>query len=364
MAEQPEATQRATKPNDGTATESISAWFFRMRPVYEGLSDIARSMIESLLREKQIDYLSVTSRTKTVKSLEDKLKRKGYEKAPDIHDYTGIRVTVFIESDVEKVSALIHSSFNVHQDKSLDKSVELGVDRIGYRSRHLVCDLGKARESLPEYAAYRGMLFEIQIRTVLQHAWAEIEHDRKYKFSGVLPAHLQRRFHLAAGTLEIIDREFDAIARAIDEYSQEVREKTRGGDLEIEVDSTSIRTYLEQRSLPTKIELGYLGKTDKLFLELRNFGIRTLAELDRILSPAFLEAVTRTDSYRATDLGVLRDAMMYADIEKYFGRCWNGHWNGTDEASIDLLSSKYGRETVLKILNKYGVDILPSNELL
>lgn len=360
MAEEPQEAQRSIKPNDGTVTGSISEWFGRMRPVYEGLSDIARSMIESLLREQQIDYLSVTSRAKTIKSLEDKLKKKTYGKASDIHDYSGIRVVVFIESDVEKVSALIHSSFNVHQDKSLDKSAELGVDRMGYRSRHLVCDLGKNRESLPEYSAYRGMLFEVQTRTVLQHAWAEIEHDRQYKLSGVLPAHLQRRLHLAAGTLEMVDREFDAIARAIDEYSQVVREKTRGGDLEIEIDSTSVRTYLEQLSVPRRVELGYLDKVDTVFDELRNFGIRTLADLAAILSPAFLGAVAANDSYRSTDVGFLRDAMMYADIKKYFAECWNRNWDGMDLDALDLLISKYGETPAREVLARYGVEIVPT----
>jgi putative GTP pyrophosphokinase len=53
----------------------------------------------------------------------------------------------------------------------------------------------------------------VQIRTVLQHAWAEFEHDIRYK--GTVPeehAHdLDRRFTLAAGLIELADREFSAI---------------------------------------------------------------------------------------------------------------------------------------------------------
>lgn len=38
---------------------------------------------------------------------------------------------------------------------------------------------------------YEGLYCEVQIRSLLQHAWAEIEHDRNYKFSGILPKELR-----------------------------------------------------------------------------------------------------------------------------------------------------------------------------
>ena len=58
-----------------------------------------------------------------------------------------------------------------------------------------------------------GRLAQVQIRTVLQHAWAEFEHDIRYK--GTIPDEhvpdLDRRFTLAAGLLELADREFSTI---------------------------------------------------------------------------------------------------------------------------------------------------------
>ncbi|MDO5684258.1 MAG: hypothetical protein Q4G46_15720, partial [Propionibacteriaceae bacterium] len=55
--------------------------------------------------------------------------------------------------------------------------------------------------------------FSVQLRTVLQHAWAEFEHDVRYK--GTIPPEqvpdLDRRFTLAAGLLELADSEFTTI---------------------------------------------------------------------------------------------------------------------------------------------------------
>ncbi|WP_409371389.1 GTP pyrophosphokinase, partial [Mycolicibacter algericus] len=74
--------------------------------------------------------------------------------------------------------------------------------RWGYASRHLL--VGVEGEQQPA---------SIQVRTVLQHAWAEFEHDIRYK--GSIPAEhapdLDRRFTLAAGLLELADSEFTAI---------------------------------------------------------------------------------------------------------------------------------------------------------
>lgn len=46
----------------------------------------------------------------------------------------------------------------------------MSVDQTGYRSVHFVCDIGSARAALPEFNGLSGLKFEIQIRTVLQHA--------------------------------------------------------------------------------------------------------------------------------------------------------------------------------------------------
>ena len=64
---------------------------------------------------------------------------------------------------------------------------------------------------LPEYCLFDKMKCEIQVRTILQHAWAEIEHDVVYKSLGEIPFRVRRRFACLAGLLEIADREFESL---------------------------------------------------------------------------------------------------------------------------------------------------------
>lgn len=184
-------------------------WYESKRELYAELATLVATTLTSLLRSKNVGILSITSRAKDVASLTEKIRRKDYKTPEDeISDLAGIRVIAYLETEIISIIETIKDTFEVIDCESLDKSRELGTDRIGYRSFHFVCRLGAERDLLPEYKPYKGLKFEIQVRTVLQHAWAEIEHDRNYKFAGVLPPEIRRRLFLIAGMLELADREF------------------------------------------------------------------------------------------------------------------------------------------------------------
>src|SRR6266571_8912376 len=91
------------------------------------------------------------------------------------------------------------------------------------------------------------MRFEIQVRTILQYAWAEFEHDRNYKFAGVPPREIKRRISILSGNLELIDREFDNIAHEIESYAATVEKRIESGDIVVPIDSTSLMIYLKRR---------------------------------------------------------------------------------------------------------------------
>ena len=80
----------------------------------------------------------------------------------------------------------------------------------GYGSHHLVLQVSANDDDL---AQYQGITFEVQVRTVLQHAWAEFEHDIRYKRgSDEMDPQVDRAFTLAAGLIELADQQFDQIA--------------------------------------------------------------------------------------------------------------------------------------------------------
>ena len=66
-----------------------------------------------------------------------------------------------------------------------------------------------------ELKSFENMRFEIQVRTILQHAWAEIEHDDLYKNPGQIPSSLRRRFFLVSNVLESADNELNELHKKL-----------------------------------------------------------------------------------------------------------------------------------------------------
>src|SRR6266481_3869850 len=230
-------------PNNPGSETDCGKWYSARFETYSAFTRLLHATVENLLRAAGIEYLSVASRPKSIVSFVEKMTRKEYSSTDEVTDLAGIRVITFIEGDAAEAAKLLRASFVSHPEKSLDKSEELGDSQVGYRSIHLICELGKDRVALPEYKPFKGLLFEIQIRTVLQHAWAEIDHDRGYKFSGVLPRDLRRRLNLLAGQLELADKEFSRLALDVDRHSAELQRKKESGDLDIELSSASLDEF-------------------------------------------------------------------------------------------------------------------------
>jgi ppGpp synthetase/RelA/SpoT-type nucleotidyltranferase len=161
------------------------------------------------LEGKNIRVHSVTSRIKSKSSVRRKLERSaGKRTLGSLTDLLGIRVITYFPDEVNAVAAVIEREFMVDNDNSVDKRAILDPDRFGYLSLHYVLQLSDSRSTLPEYQAFRDLKFELQIRSILQHTWAEIEHDLGYHSEVALPAEVRRRFARLAGLLELADSEF------------------------------------------------------------------------------------------------------------------------------------------------------------
>ena len=110
----------------------------------------------------------------------------------------------YVHRDVDGVAQLLADQPVVLDDRDMGQETA-SEGRFGYASRHLLVGSTWTRRPRP-----RQPRVQVQIRTVLQHAWAEFEHDIRYK--GTVPDEhapdLDRRFTLAAGLLELADREF------------------------------------------------------------------------------------------------------------------------------------------------------------
>jgi len=294
------------------------------------------AMLTDLLDQSGINYLSVSGRAKGIASFAAKAGRlrEGRPMFPDpltdITDQIGLRVITYLRRDVDVVARVLHEEYEVLDDRDLGLQTA-SEGRFGYASRHLVVRLreGEGTEEMRAHPA------QVQVRTVLQHAWAEFEHATRYK--GVVPdEHVQdldRRFTLAAGLLELADQEFSAIHERLQGSSYS---PPPGLPTSLGIGTEDLAQFLTERY----IEAGW-SRPDHyewvsgLLLEL---GITSVAALAVVLDSVDEEEVTAHMGYKYPPGAVRRldDSLLAIFGERYLALHGNQH-------RADLLRSRLDR---------------------
>lgn len=272
------------------------------------------NLLEDLLRENNLIIHQITGRTKDFDSLSKKIDRKQgkYVDLSDITDLVGIRIITYLESDVDLVADLIRKEFTEDKVNSTDKR-KLNSDQFGYKSLHIVCSLNENRTGLTEYSSYKGIKCEIQIRSILQHAWAEIEHDLGYKSKSEIPNEYKRDFNRLAALLETADKEFDRLKQKLDNYEKEVESLIQKSPESVELNQASLHSLISSNTTLQKAGEIIRSNTGAEFFENRDFSgitprfkmfnIKSIKELEDSIQEneklflAFVDEFTRPLKY-------------------------------------------------------------------
>jgi putative GTP pyrophosphokinase len=196
--------------------------------------DSFRTLVASLLSgSAAFPVPVVTSRLKDreecilkfVKKYETDLEEQEtpYEIKDYITDLIGIRVTCYYETDVPLIRDLLNENFEVLDVTDKTSTLELRDDTFGYKGLHLDLKLNAQRHTLLEYVQFAHFQFEVQIRTIIQHAWSELDHKIKYKKSP--PATLKRKINRLAALFELADQEFVNIRIETEERERLLRDE-------------------------------------------------------------------------------------------------------------------------------------------
>lgn len=287
------------------------------------LQEYREQLPQFLEAEKQIvktlrDYLSeagvwvaaVESRVKTESSLIGKLELKGakYNSLADITDILGLRVITFYPDDVDKVASAIERLYEVDWEDSVDKRKLLDIDSFGYLSLHYVCHI----PDMP----YR---MEIQMRTLLQHAWANMYHDTGYKSGVEVPRKYIRNLNRLAGMLELADEQFSQIRLELTDYRRRMQALVASGKLDdAQIDGATFKSYLELDPFgPLNRHIAALNQAEIQEVPLmpylavfKELGCKTLGDVDRIIKEYF-EGAYQIACYQMglTDLDIIASSV-------------------------------------------------------
>ncbi|HLW68264.1 MAG TPA: RelA/SpoT domain-containing protein [Gemmataceae bacterium] len=198
------------------------ARFNETRLVYEKLAEAMRAVLQQ--ETQRLGLLAIVqARAKTLPSFAEKIIRKKYtDPFLEMTDFCGARVITLTLNEVATVSRFVESHFHVFPEDSEDKLEKLTAAEFGYLSRHYVVAFksGMFSEDLvPPDLINPQLKVELQVRTLLQHTWADISHQFSYKNRFQLPRRWEREFGRLAAILEEADQAFDKIRAGLQEYA-------------------------------------------------------------------------------------------------------------------------------------------------
>jgi ppGpp synthetase/RelA/SpoT-type nucleotidyltranferase len=198
------------------------------------------------LRSQNTNIHLVRARAKSPKSLLRKLRVKEYSN-PDyeVTDLIAARAICYFEDDVDSLVTYCKRRFNIDEERSVDKRSSLGLREFGYRSVHLIVNV-KTEDAFGDRQVLGSLWFELQVRSVLEHAWAEIEHEIRYKSGVEFPAPALRRLSSLAGVLEMLDREFVLLRQERSRLVEMYKDKYTGQDeMNVPFDVARLMAFLE-----------------------------------------------------------------------------------------------------------------------
>jgi putative GTP pyrophosphokinase len=213
---------RVSLPEIWREQPEIIYHFLARRPDYQQLCQEVAYVLKHRILGEGIELSSISYRAKELDSFLEKMERKKYTNPfSEITDFAGVRVVCLYPSDIERIEEIIRQEFSMVE--RIDRYQDADVEHVGYMAVHILAKLGDDYSG-PRYDHIKNQICEIQIRTVLQHAWALIDQHLVYKRPWQIPEDLRLQIIQLSRVLEDADKKFEMIRNRRTEYVQALEE--------------------------------------------------------------------------------------------------------------------------------------------
>lgn len=311
----------AVIPDTASALADYDAWV----ATHPGAARDLQERIIDLLDDAGLTFDRVSVRIKSRDSFLSKLRNPDYPDYRDLdsaYDLIGVRVIAFHSSEIPQLKKALGDEFTIVTE--VDKAAETARrGGFGYASQHLVVRdsrCAEAPDAAADTPAADSRLIEIQLRTVLQHAWAEFEHDIRYKNPRGVDPDIQRAFTLAAGLIELADQQFDQIAEKLgqacagESTEQEFAPAHR-------IDAAGLPQEIIDIAGP-EFPMSKVAYYDYAVAMLAAHGIVTDADLRALLTPANINALQQAMDYNFPpgQVRLIDDMLLYVYGDTHISR--------------------------------------------
>lgn len=327
--------------------EEIEQQYKNQYPFFQNFTKRLEQLLKTILDNSKIKYHLIESRAKSVESFCEKINKDPSKYTNPIYDVTdkcALRIIVFYTEDLLKIERIIKDNFIIDELNSSDTKNRLKENEFGYLSKHFVVSLNKNRSSLSEWEPYKEIKAEIQIRTVLQHAWAAISHELEYKKTFEIPSILKRRLFRLAGIIELADEQFQVVRHEHESVEFAIANNKYIENVKIfdEINLNTIKNFFKKNeNILKKIteEASQIG-----FKIMENDSDRNLSVLSDIINLCKILGINDMSEFQRIFIEITSDSKSILKGVFKYKRDTSTLWYATDEFLITLLILIYSKD--------------------
>jgi ppGpp synthetase/RelA/SpoT-type nucleotidyltranferase len=256
-------------------------------PTYEQYAILLEQVLKEVTRRIAPESI-VQARPKTVSSFAGKIWRKWGEVKDPVNEFTdlcGARVITHDQDGVSAVCDYIKDHFKVDYSNSVTIEQRLKPSEFGYRSIHYIVQFKKVepggyfiKTPIPE-EIYQ-LKAEIQVRTLLEHSWADFSHSISYKKSFLMPDKWTREMAKIAALIEESDSQLIRVKSGLRHYLSSYGVYMTKDQIEHEITIISNVLGHDKGNVHVALEIARL-----------NFELEQWEEAERVLEPLFKEKI-------------------------------------------------------------------------
>jgi len=188
------------------------------QPKYENLGKLVNDFIKNKITDYEI-LPEIHYRTKELLSIIKKVKKKQAQKEysyQQLNDKLGIRIICKFQEELDIIDKFLKDNFTIKNAEYKQESLDF--NKLDYVSNHYDATINCSIKEFKKHNEFENLVFEIQVRTLNQHAWSNTAHSLSYKQETDLPIKLKRKVYRLLSLYELADDEFSAVNEALKSY--------------------------------------------------------------------------------------------------------------------------------------------------
>lgn len=182
--------------------------------LYEEFAARIRNLIQDLVELEGVEFYAIEGWAEKPAELLHLLSELDEKDLSGI-DLVRVRVLLRFPEDVLKIEELIKSEFQIDSERSVPSSQLEDPFRFGYPAVVYILALSDTRSRLREWAKYKDLSFRLELRTLLQEAWATIFPRVNQTVGTLSEKKLTRELVLLSSLLEKADEGFLNLRKAV-----------------------------------------------------------------------------------------------------------------------------------------------------